>query len=142
LCKKPLQRQGLRSKELTSLLGEGVVSRDYYSCITPGCNGHRFPKDEWLDIVNTSFSPGVRRLIARLGSHDSFEVGRQDLKIYSGIEVETKDVERVSEAIGAAILQQEAKERLTLLKQRPTPAIEYAVVKQACRPARLCTQTA
>jgi hypothetical protein len=43
-CKQPLQREGLRSKKLTSLLGEGVVSRYYYSCITPGCNGHRFPK--------------------------------------------------------------------------------------------------
>jgi hypothetical protein len=51
-CKRPLQREGLRSKKLTSLLGEGVVSRYYYSCITPGCNGHRFPKDECLDISN------------------------------------------------------------------------------------------
>jgi hypothetical protein len=84
LCKRPLQREGLRSKKLTGLLGEGVVSRCYYSCITPGCNGHRFPKDGCLDISNTSFSLGVRRLMARFGNHDSFEIGRQNLKIYKG----------------------------------------------------------
>jgi hypothetical protein len=53
--------------------------------------------------------------MARLGSYDSFEIGRQDLRIYSGIEVGTKDVERISEAIGAAILHQEAVERPALL---------------------------
>jgi hypothetical protein len=65
--------------------------------------------------------------MARLGSYDSFEIGRQVLRIYSGIEVGAKDVERISEAIGAAILHQEAVERPALLNQRPTPAIAECI---------------
>jgi hypothetical protein len=80
VCQQKMDRDGIRVKQLTSLLGEGTVSRAYYSCRQPGCNGHRLPKDELLDISDTSFSPGLRRLMARLGSHDSFESGRLDRK--------------------------------------------------------------
>jgi hypothetical protein len=126
-CGQSMHRQGKREKELVSLLGRGVVSRTYYSCATPGCNSHRFPKDELLDIFKTGFSPGIRRLMARSGSHDSFEAGRLDLKDYSGIEVTAKDVERVSEAIGAAIEQKQFIERPELLAQKPTPRIDEKI---------------
>jgi hypothetical protein len=65
--------------------------------------------------------------MARSGSHDSFEAGRLDLREYSGIDVGAKDVERVSEAIGAAIIRREAEERPALLAQPPTPAIAESV---------------
>ena len=128
VCQNQAYRDGTRTKQLVSLLGEGSVSRTYYSCHQPGCPGHRFPKDEYLDITDTSFSPGLRRLMARLGSRDSFEVGYQDLKAYSGIDVDAKDIERVSEAIGTEILQQEASERAVYLNQKP------ALPADACIP--------
>ena len=122
-CKQPMRNHGKREKEITSLLGLGRISRIYYSCSTPGCNSYRIPKDELLDICNTSFSPGVRRLMARAGCRESFETARIDLKEYSGIEVSAKDVERVAEAIGAAIEEKQIKERPKLLTQKPTPRI-------------------
>ena len=127
VCQQQAYRDGTRTKQLISLLGEGSVSRTYYSCRQPGCPGHCFPKDEYLDINDTSFSPGLRRLMARLGSHDSFEAGSQDLKAYGGIEVDAKDIERVSEAIGTEIVQQEATERPVYLNQQPSPPIDACI---------------
>jgi len=64
------------------------------------CGDTRYPGDEELDIVATSRSPGVRRMAARAGSKSTFKEGRDDLKIYAGITVSAKDVERVAEQIG------------------------------------------
>ena len=51
------------------------------------------PKDKELD---TSCSPGVRRLMGHVGGKEAFEEGRQDLEELAGILVKTKQVERVS----------------------------------------------
>jgi hypothetical protein len=61
------------------------------------------PKDCDLDIVSTSLSPGVQRLMGRVGGKEAFEEGRADLRKLAGIVVNTKQVERVSEAIGEQI---------------------------------------
>jgi len=53
-----MKKVGYRGKNIVSLLGEGRIWRDYYQC---NCGTHRLPKDELLDIVSTSFTPGVRR---------------------------------------------------------------------------------
>ena len=100
-CDMVMNGIGRRKKDVTTLLGETSVKRLYCKC--PGCNTHSFPKDKLLDIENTSFSPGVRRLMARCGARDSFARGEEDLFIYSGINVGEKDIERISEAIGADI---------------------------------------
>jgi hypothetical protein len=126
-CRQFMRSLGKREKELVSLLGAGIIERTYYECTRTGCNSHRFPKDELLDISKTGFSPGVRRLMARSGSHDSFEAGRMDLKDYSGIEVSAKDVERVSEAIGEAIEQKQIIERPKILAQKPSPRIDAKI---------------
>jgi len=53
--------------------------------------------------VGTSFSPGVRRLMGRVGGKESFNEGRVDLEELAGIKVQTKAVERVAEGIGAEL---------------------------------------
>ena len=120
-CDTIINNIGLRKKEVTTLLGETTVERLYCKC--PGCNTHSFPKDRLLDIENTSFSPGVRRLMARCGARDSFARGEEDLLIYSGINVGEKDIERISEAIGADIKTRECHHRL---KGAPKPPFERA----------------
>ena len=115
VCGKLMDNLGRREKEIISLLGEGTVSRMYYECTVPDCKEHRFPKDEMLDISNTSFSPGVRRLMAKSDSNDAFGKGGLDLKEYSGIEVGTKDVERISECIGKDIEKWQKDERTKIL---------------------------
>jgi len=87
-----------RSKQVLTVLGPAEVRRAYYHC--PTCQAGMIPRDDALDIVGSSFSPGVRRMMSRVGSKESFQDGRQDLKELAGLEVTTKQVERVSEQLG------------------------------------------
>lgn len=87
-----------RSKRVVTVLGPITVNRAYYYC--QDCDCGVVPKDQEFDIVGSSFSPGVRRMMARVGAKESFSDGREDLKELAGIEVTVKQVERVSEAIG------------------------------------------
>jgi len=80
------------------------------------------PQDEALDLVGTSFSPGVRRLMGRVGGKESFNEGRIDLAELAGIKVQTKAVERVAEAVGAELEALLHKERQVVLNdQRVVP---------------------
>ena len=90
-----------RWKEVLTVLAPVQVERAYYHC--SDCGGGVIPKDRELDIVGTSFSPGVRRMMGRVGSKESFEQGGEDLQELAGIRVSTKQVERVAEEIGVAV---------------------------------------
>jgi hypothetical protein len=95
----------LRSKPVLTAMGPAEVSRPYYWC--PTCHTGQFPADRELDIENTEFSPGVRRMQAMVGHEVAFPQGREQLKVLAGLEVTAKSVERAAEAIGADIAQRE-----------------------------------
>lgn len=90
-----------RSKEVTTVLASVSVKRAYYHCAA--CATGVIPKDQELDVEGTSFSPGVRRLMGRVGGKESFNEGRRDLEELAGIRVKTKEVERIAEGIGAQL---------------------------------------
>jgi hypothetical protein len=94
-----------RRKHLITALGPVQIERPYYLC--PDCHKGQSPRDVELDMEGTEYSPGVRRMIAVVGSQTSFEQGRQQLELLAGIDVTTKAVERQAEAIGDDIAQQE-----------------------------------
>lgn len=98
----------LRSKTVLTAVGPVEVSRPYYLCAQ--CHEGQFPSDEELDIVHTEFSPGVRRMQALVGQGASFEHGREQMKLLAGLQVTTKSVERVAEAIGTDIARGEQQE--------------------------------
>lgn len=102
-----------RSKDLVTVLSAVKVERAYYHCAV--CDQGRIPKDEDLDIVKSSFSPGVRRMMGRVGGKEPFDEGRQDLEELAGVVVKTKAVERVSEAIGQQIERASRRERQAAL---------------------------
>ena len=119
-----------RSKEVVTVLSRIRVRRAYYHCAT--CRAGTLPKDADLDIVSTSFSPGVRRLMARVGGKEAFDEGRRDLESLAGIFVKTKEVERVSETIGEEIEAVAGRERKAVLSGkivqiRPVPRMYVAV---------------
>ena len=91
----------LRTKEIVTVLGPVEVERAYYHC--PDCGGGVIPKDRDWDVVGSGFSPGVRRLLGRVGSQEAFEQGRQDLEALADIRVTAKQVERVAERIGQQV---------------------------------------
>jgi hypothetical protein len=63
-----------------------------------------------LDIENTEFSPGVRRMQALVGQGAPFHEGREQMKALAGLEVTAKSVERTAEAIGADMARREQAE--------------------------------
>ncbi|MGB7847056.1 MAG: ISKra4 family transposase [Candidatus Acidiferrum sp.] len=107
-CGRQAHYHGLRSKAVLTALGRAEVSRPYYLCAH--CGRGQFPVDIELDIENTEFSPGVRRMQAMVGQEAPFDDGREQMKILAGLEVTTKSVERTAEAIGADIAQREKAE--------------------------------
>lgn len=99
----------LRSKSITTIVGPARVSRPYLLCHQ--CGTGQFPVDAELDIENTEFSPGVRRMQAFVGYQEPFEHGRQQMKVLAGLEVTAKSVERTAEAIGADIEARQQRQR-------------------------------
>lgn len=114
-----------RSKQVLTVLGSVRVERAYYHC--PSCQAGMIPRDDALDIVGSSFSPGVRRMMSRVGSKEPFEKGRQDLKELAGLEVTAKQVERISEQMGqhAESWQARRSDKIILLKSIPKLYIAY-----------------
>jgi hypothetical protein len=100
-CGHPAGYQELRSKPVLTAVGEITISRPYYLCAH--CHRGQFPADIELDIANTEFSPGVRRMQAVVGQEAAFDHGRQQLKLLADLEVTTKAVGRTAEAIGQDI---------------------------------------
>ena len=107
-CGHSARYRGLRSKPVLTAVGPVEVSRPYYLC--SHCNTGQFPADAELDIEDTEFSPGVRRMQAAVGQEVPFEHGRQQMKLLAGLEVTTKGVERTAEAVGADIAVREQAE--------------------------------
>jgi hypothetical protein len=107
-CGQPAHYHQLRSKSVLTAVGAVQVSRAYYWC--PNCHRGQFPTDVELDIENTEFSPGVRRMQALVGQGAPFHQGREQMKVLAGLEVTAKSVERTAEAIGAHIAQREQAE--------------------------------
>jgi len=112
-CGARMKSKGLRKKCILTVLGMITIRRSRFEC--PDCGNSRYPADEALGVVGTSFSPGVRRLMARAGSKDTFKEGCDDLKVYADIAVTAKDVERVAEDVGRRVDEWERNERKKLV---------------------------
>jgi hypothetical protein len=96
-----MSSRGRRQKRFFTTLGQIPFGRSFYQC--ERCHQGRFPDDEQLDILNTSYSPGVRRLMARAGSQTQFEQAAEDLRCYAGLTMEPREIERVAEAVGRQV---------------------------------------
>jgi hypothetical protein len=91
----------LRPKTILTAVGWVETLRSYYLC--NDCHVGQAPMDRELDVEKTDFSPGVRRMMALTGHHAPFDFGRREMEALAGLEVTTKAVERIAEAIGADI---------------------------------------
>jgi hypothetical protein len=83
-----------RDKEVLTVLGPVIVQRAYY--YDQDCGEGYCPKDVALDIAETSFSPGVRRMMAKAGAYRPFGLGHEQIKEMAGLEVDSKAIERIS----------------------------------------------
>ena len=110
-----------RGKQILTVLSSVEVQRAYYHC--SGCQGGLVPKDQELDVVGSSFSPGVRRMMGRVGAKQPFEQGRGDLEELAGVVVQTKQVERISAQLGVQVEAFCQRERAAILSGKVTPLL-------------------
>jgi len=87
-----------RRRQLLTALGPVEFERGYYLC--PHCHRGHSVRDRELGVDGRACSPGVRRMMAVVGSETSFEQGREQLALLAGLEVTAKAVERNAEAVG------------------------------------------
>jgi len=66
-CDSEMKSIDIRKKEITSLLGETTLLRNYYQCTNPECKNHSLPKDIQLDVKQTSFSPWSEKVDGESG---------------------------------------------------------------------------
>jgi hypothetical protein len=104
-CGQQARFHEMRRKQVLTVLGSIIIQRPYYLC--PQCHQGQSPRDAELDVKGTECSPGVRRMMAVVGSETSFEHGREQLELLAGLNVTAKAVERQAEAIGAEIAEKE-----------------------------------
>jgi len=107
-CGGAARYRELRPKQILTVLGPLEVWRPYYLC--SHCHTGQSPQDVELDVAATECSPGVRRMMALVGSQSSFAQGRYQLELLAGLQVTTKAVERHAEAMGAEIAAHEQAE--------------------------------
>lgn len=118
-CGGQARFKDMRHKPVLTVLGPVEMQRAYYWCSR--CRQGQFSTDAALDLEHTKLSPGVRRMLALVGSEcSSFERGREQMKLLAALEVTTKAVERTTENIGADIARRE-QERIAQALQRELP---------------------
>ena len=118
-----------RDKKLLTVLGPVRVNRTYY--FSRSRKEGYCPKDTALDIVGTSFSPGVRRIMGKVGAYRPFGLGHEDIREMAGICVDAKEIERTSHRLGADVDEFYKKEAKPFLSGKVVP-IEAAPTMYVC----------
>ncbi len=78
-----------------------TLSRAYYHCRP--CKAGFFPRDRRFGIEGHALSPGVTRMVGVAAATASFEGSAELLSELAGVQVPTKQVERVAEDLGEEI---------------------------------------
>lgn len=100
-CGQPARFAGRRSKTFESVLGSLTLGRAYYHC--DDCGAGFCPRDRALGLDGGSLSPGVLRMVGRVGAMVSFQEGHELLGELASVNVSTKHVERAAEALGREV---------------------------------------
>lgn len=119
-CGQVARYEGMRSRPILTAVGWARIERPYYLC--RACHNRQFPADVELDLNKTDFSPGVRRMLAAVGSEAPFAQGRDQMKLLAGLEVTAKAVERAAESIGEDIEARQQQD-IQYAKQLSLPAL-------------------
>ena len=127
-CGYQARYREMRARRVLSAVGEVELRRAWHLC--PHCHNGQCPADTALDLEQTALSPGVRRMLALVGSQAPFDHARQQIELLAGLEVTAKAVERTAEAIGADIGAGEQREiqralqlHLPLVVGQPVPIL-------------------
>ena len=107
-CGQTARYRELRSRPILTVLGEVKITRPWFLCAD--CGKGQFPFDIELDVEHKDLSPGVRRMLAMVGSEAPFDHGRRQIELLAGLAITTKAVERTAENIGEDLVRREKAE--------------------------------
>lgn len=113
-----------RAKVALTLFGPVAFCRSYYH--SPAQEQGRAPLDQALGLW-AGYSPGVLRVLCRAAARFPFETAAAELKAYCGLEVEGRQIQRVTQQM--APLVRETQEQLPPFKHDsgPIPIMYIAV---------------
>lgn len=117
-----------REKGVDTVLGAIRLKRAYYQCRE--CAAGVVPRDRELGVEASSLSPGLLRMVARVGSQAPFSQGRDDLAELAGIKITAKRIERSAEASGAAVKMAIEEAAAAIVSGEVTPLPEAASVSK------------
>jgi hypothetical protein len=100
-CGKTMRFCGRRRKQIETVFGLMELERAYFHCAR--CERGVCPRDRVLGVEGTFLSPAVTRMVGVVGAMVSFKEGSDLLRDLAGLEVEAKQVERTTEALGREI---------------------------------------
>jgi hypothetical protein len=86
-----------RAKEFLSLFGPVPLHRNYYHSRAEETG--RAPLDQALGLW-AGYSPGVLRVLCRLAARFPFEIAATEFKAYCGLEVEGRQIQRITQEMG------------------------------------------
>lgn len=116
-----------RAKKVMTVVGSITVKRAYY--YSNETHEGYCPKDRDLDVEGSSFSPGVRRIMGRVGAYRPFVAGHDDIEEISGLKINAQEISRYSNQLGEEVVQFDTKERSLDRKEadmpKPTIPIMY-----------------
>jgi hypothetical protein len=122
-CGQAARYAGRRGKTFESVLGLLSLDRAYYHCAA--CETGFCPRDHALGLHGGSLSPGVLRMVGRVGAMVSFEEGHELLAELAGVDVPTKHVERAAEALGREVAEDERRMVEPLAANEPVAPTLY-----------------
>ena len=104
-CGKEARYAGRRFKTFTTVLGGMTLGRAYYHC--DPCQTGFCPRDRALGLQDTSFSVATTRMVGLAAAMVSFAESSELMRELAGVPVGPKQVERVAEALGREIADDE-----------------------------------
>ena len=119
-CGKEARYAGRRPKTITTVLGSMTLERAYYHC--EACGRGFCPRDDAMEIDNTSLSPAVTRMVGLTAALVSFAESSELLGELAGVAVDAKQVERTAEGLGREIA---VDEMLVVQPERPAATTLY-----------------
>ena len=99
------------------MLGDLTLKRAYYHCAT--CQKGFCPRDRALGMDDASVSPGVLRMLGSVAAEVSFDISSGLLWDLAGLRIGAKQVERITERLGAEMAADE--------RQNTTPGSDGAL---------------
>ena len=119
-CGRAARYAGRRTKVFDSVLGPLALARAYYHCVA--CEQGFFPRDRALGLAGSSLSPAATRMVGNTAARVSFQESSALLAALAGLRIDAKRVERVAEALGREVADDE---RDRIEPQPPSAPTQY-----------------